>query len=159
MERTSLFYKSPLPFLTFVNCKGPHRRTSSQHWSMLRYCVCAIRNHPKNKEQVCWNSSCYRALLNYNSHKKNKELKKQPFRICLSVVIYLSWWKNISKKKEISFLPSLQYCQFGQYGWKSRTFFMKISRSWTCRQLIRKFSYCKNLWLFWLMLNTAFAHL
>ena len=33
---------------------------------MFRYCVCAIRNHPKSKEQICRNSSCCRVLLNYN---------------------------------------------------------------------------------------------
>ena len=31
-------------------------------------------------------------------HVKTKESKKQPFRICLSLIIYLRWWKNISKK-------------------------------------------------------------
>ena len=45
-----LFYKSLLPFLTFVNYKGPSRETSSQHLSMFRYCVCLIRSHPKSKE-------------------------------------------------------------------------------------------------------------
>ena len=88
-ELVSLFYKSPPPFLTFVNCKGPYRGASSQHWSILWHCVCAIRSHPKNKEIVCWNSSCCRGLLNYNSLKKNKESIKQPFQICLSVTIYL----------------------------------------------------------------------
>ena len=141
-----------------MNCKGPYRGTCSQHWSMLWYCVCAITSHPKNKEYVCWNSSCCRALLNCNSRKKNKESKKQPFRICLSVIIYLSWWKNISKKINF-FVPSLQYCQFGQDGWKRRTFFMETSWRWTCSQIFRKFSYCENLWLFWMMLNTAFADL
>ena len=89
--------------------------------------------------------------------KKNKESKKQPFRICLSVIIYLSWWKNISKKINF-FVPSLQYCQFGQDGWKSRPFFMKISWRWTCSQIFRKFSYWEDL-SFWMMLNTAFADL
>ena len=48
-ELACLFYKSPLLFLTFVNCEGPYRGTSLQHCSMLRYCVCAIRSHPENK--------------------------------------------------------------------------------------------------------------
>ena len=27
---------------------------------------------------------------------------------------------------------------------------MKISWRWTCSQIFRKFSYCENLWLFWM---------
>ena len=38
----------------------------------------------------------------HNSCKKNKQSTKQSFRICLPVIICLSWWKNISKKEEIS---------------------------------------------------------
>ena len=48
--------------------------------------------------------------------KKNKESKKQLFRICLPVIIYLSWRKNINKKGRNFFVLSLQYCQFGQGG-------------------------------------------
>ena len=33
---------------------------------MFRYRVCAIRNHPNSKEQICRNSNCCRVLLNYN---------------------------------------------------------------------------------------------
>ena len=50
-----------------MNFKNPHKEISSQPLSMFRYCVCTIRSHPKNKKQVWWNSSCCRALLNYNS--------------------------------------------------------------------------------------------
>ena len=51
-ELVCLFYKSILPFLTFVNCKGPYRETSSQHdfLSMFWYCVYVIRSHSKSKE-------------------------------------------------------------------------------------------------------------
>ena len=70
-ELACLFYKSLLLFLTFVNCKGPYRKTSSQNLSMFQYCVCAIRSHPKSKEYVCWNSSCCRVTLNYNSILKD----------------------------------------------------------------------------------------
>ena len=45
------------------------------------------------------------------THVKNKESKKQPFRICLHVIICLSCWKNINKKERNLFVPSLQYCQ------------------------------------------------
>ena len=34
-----------------MNCKGPYRETSSQHWSMLRYCLCAIRSHPRTRNK------------------------------------------------------------------------------------------------------------
>ena len=61
------------------------------------------------------------------------------------------------KKRNNFFVPSLKYCQFGQDGWKNRLFFMKISWRWTSSLLFRKFSYCEKLWLFWIMLNTAFA--
>ena len=80
--------------------------------------------------------------------KKNKESKKHPFRIrhsVMSYIIYLSWCKNISKKAKHFFAPSLQYCQFGQDGWNSRTFFMKMCWRWTSSQIFWKFSYCKNL--------------
>ena len=71
---------------------------------------------------------------------KNKESKKQPFRI-----ICLSWLKNNNKKGRNFFVPSLHFCQFRQDGRKSRTFFMKISWIWTCSQIFRKFCYWKNL--------------
>ena len=93
------------------------------------------------------------------THFKNKESKKQPFRIWLPVIIFISWWKNINKKWRNFFVPSLQYCQFGQDGWRSRNFFMKISWGWTRSQIFRKLSYWGSLWLFWMMLNIAFAHL
>ena len=48
------------------------------------------------------------------THVKNKESKKQPFWMCLPVIICLSWWKNINKKGRNFFVPSLQYCQFRQ---------------------------------------------
>ena len=44
---------------------------------------------------------------------KNKESKKQPFRICLLVILCLCSWKNINKKGRNFFVPSLQYSQFG----------------------------------------------
>ena len=44
-----------------------------------------------------------------------KESKKQLSLIWLLVIICLSWWKNINKKRNL-FEPSLQYCQFGQDG-------------------------------------------
>ena len=47
------------------------------------------------------------------THVKNKESKKQSFRMCLN------WWKNINKKGRRFFIPILQYCQFGQDSWKS----------------------------------------
>ena len=36
---------------------------------------------------------------------------------------------------------------------------MKISWRWTCCQIFRKFRHLKHLRLFWMMLNTVFAHL
>ena len=53
LERISLFYKLLLPFLTFMNCEGPYRGLFSQPLSIFRYYVCAIRSHPKSKEQIC----------------------------------------------------------------------------------------------------------
>ena len=56
------------------------------------------------------------------THIKNKESKKRPFRICLSVILCLSSWKNINKKGRNFFVTSWQYSQFGQDGRKKRTF-------------------------------------
>ena len=66
-------------------------------------------------------------------------------------------WKNINKTGRKFFVLNLQYLQFGQDGWRSKTFFMKICLRWTCSQIFRKFSYWETL--FWMMLNTAYAHL
>ena len=82
------------------------------------------------------------------SHAKNKESKKQKFRICLPVIICLSWWKNNNKKGRNFFVPSLKFCQFRQNGRKSRIFFMKTSWIWTCSQIFRKLSFWENLRLF-----------
>ena len=78
----------------------------------------------------------------YNLCKKNKESKKQSFRICVLVIMCLSWWININKRGRNLFVPCLKYCQFGQNGWKSRTFFMRIS--WTCLNDV-KYSICLSL--------------
>ena len=42
---------------------------------------------------------------------------------------------------------------------KTESFSGKISRIWTCSQISRKFSYWKNLLLFYIMLSKEFAHL
>ena len=49
-KEIAFFYKSLLPFLTFVHCEGPYWGISSQLLFMFRSWVCAIRSHPKNKE-------------------------------------------------------------------------------------------------------------
>ena len=70
----------------------------------------------------------------------------------------ISWWKNVSKKGKMFFVPNLQYCQFEQDGWKNRIFFRKNKLRMNS-QISRKFSYWENLLLFWMMLNKASAHL
>ena len=37
--------------------------------------------------------------------------------------------KNVDKKGKNFFLPNLQYCQFGQDGWKNRTFNKLLRKS------------------------------
>ena len=140
-----------------MNCKGPYRGTSSQHLSMLRYYVCAIKSHARNKEQVCWNS-CWRGLLNYNSREKIKNQRSSRSEYAFSVIpyiIYLSRLKNISKKEKISLYLVYNIVSLGKMAGKAD----ELSWRWTWRQIFRKFSCCENLWLFWMMLNTAFAHL
>ena len=159
MERTSLFfYKLSLLFLTWIS------KVLTEGFLHIGPCFDAVfaqlKVIPKTRNKFVENVDVTDRYL-IITHVKNKRSKKQPLRICLSVIpyiIYLSWWKNISKKRKKLFVPSLQYCQFGQDGWKSRTFFMKISWRWTCSQIFRKFSYWEDL-SFWMMLNTAFADL
>ena len=69
-ELAYLLYKSLLPFLTFLTCKGPYWETFPQHLSIFRYCACAIRRFSKSKKQIYWSNNWCRALLNYNSCKK-----------------------------------------------------------------------------------------
>ena len=127
-----------------------YRGLSLPPMSIFRYCVCAIRSYPMNKEWVYWNSSCCRVLLNDHSYK-NKDSKKQPFPICLSVKLN-DGRKSIKKEKKF-FLRNVRYCEFGQDGWKNWNFFMKISWIWTCSQMFRKFSYWESLLLFWMILK------
>ena len=89
----------------------------------------------------------------YDSCKKNKESKKQSFWIVLQEYYALADKKISIKKEEIS-----SYLVYN-IGWKSRTFSVKISWRWTRNQIFRKFSHWENLRLFWMMLNTAIAHL
>ena len=95
------------------------------------------------------------------THVKNGESKKQSFWICLSVIICLKLMKvyqyeSISiKKEQISSYLVFKYCQFGQDGWKSRTFFMSSNWRWTCSQIFRKFRRSENLQLFWMMLKCS----
>ena len=54
------------------------------------------------------------------AHVKNKESKKQPFRIRFPVK--LADGRISVKKGKDSFVPKLQYCHFGQNGLKYRNF-------------------------------------
>ena len=59
-------------------------------------------------------------LLKLMQKKKKKKIKEaavpnMPF-------CKISWWKNVNKTWENLFVPKLQYCQFGQDGWKNKTF-------------------------------------
>ena len=83
--------------------------------NIKRIIVCGIRSHPKNKEQVCWNSSCRRVLLSYKSCKKQK-IKEAIVPNMPSCKI--SWWKNATKKGNKFLVPNLQHYQFAQDGWK-----------------------------------------
>ena len=58
-------------------------------------------------------------------HVKNKESKKQPFLICLPIIIWFSWWKNNNKKGRNLFVPSLKFASLGKMTGKTEPF------SWT----------------------------
>ena len=79
-----LVYKLLLPFLTFVNFKGPYLAEGFLH----NLCPCfdiefarlGIIPTTKNKfVEIVAIAECYLVT----NHVKNKESKKQPFRICL----------------------------------------------------------------------------
>ena len=157
-----MFYKLPLPSLTSWIAKVLTEGLLHNIGPCFDIVFAQLKVIPRTRNKFVEIVAVAERYLIITHVKKNKESRKQPFWICFSVmlyIIYLSWWKNISKKRKKFFVPSLQFCQFGQDGWKSRSFFMKISWKWTCSQIFRKFSYCENLWLFWMMLNTAFADL
>ena len=50
----------------------------------VRYCVCAIRNHPRTRNKFAEIVDVTERYF-IKAHAKYKESKKQPFRICLSV--------------------------------------------------------------------------
>ena len=137
-----------MPFLIFVNCKGPY------------LCPCfgiAFRQlgvipRTRNKfNEITVVAECY--LI--TNQVKNKESKKLPFRICLPVKL-AGGSMSIENGKKF-FVSNLQHCQFKQDGWK--TFSMKVSWTWNCSQIFRKFSYRENKLLFWMILNKTPAHL
>ena len=74
-----MLYKSPLPFLNFVNCEGPYRGISSQPLSMFQYVFAEseliLRTRIKFVEIV---SVAEHGLV--ITHVKNSELKKQLFQ-------------------------------------------------------------------------------
>ena len=109
-------FKLLLPFLIFVNCKGPY------------LCPCfgiAFRQlgvipRTRNKfNEITVVAECY--LI--TNQVKNKESKKLPFRICLTVKL-AGGRMSIENGKKF-FVSNLQHCQFKQDGWK--TFSMKVS--------------------------------
>ena len=78
--RISTFWKE----LAFSNFKGPYQETSSQHLSMFRYCVWAIRNHPESKEkfvEIAAAAVCYLRILTGKKHPKIKPQRLQKIRI------------------------------------------------------------------------------
>ena len=50
-ELACLFYKSLLPFLTFVNCKDSYGETSSQHFSIFRYVFAQLGVIPRARNK------------------------------------------------------------------------------------------------------------
>ena len=109
-------FKLLLPFLIFVNCKGPY------------LCPCfgiAFRQLgviPRTRNEfneITVVAECY--LI--TNQVKTKESKKLPFRICLPVK--LAGRRMSIKNGKKFFVSNLQHCQFKQDGWK--TFSMKAS--------------------------------
>ena len=75
----------------------PKRRQKKRPFLIL-----CLRNQESSKEQgisLLTQYSCCRALLNYNSHVKNSESKKQSFRICPPIIIDLKMIKEYQYKR------------------------------------------------------------
>ena len=90
-----------LPFLTFVNWKVPYRGVSSQPFPCFDIVFAQWGIIPKTRNKFAEVAAVAERHLTI-IHVKNKESKKQPFRICLAVIICLRWFTYINKKKEIS---------------------------------------------------------
>ena len=131
----------------------PCGRIPSHPLSMFRYCLCAVRSHHKNKEQVCWNSSYFteRYLIINSRIKEAAALNMLSHRI--------NCWKNINKKRKTFFHLIKNIVSSSTIAWKTESFSGKISWRWTWSQISRKFNYGENLLLFWMMWNKAFAYL
>ena len=115
-----------------MNYEGPYFAERSLH----NLCPCfdivfaqlGVIPRTRNKLiEIVAAAECY--LI--TNHVKNKESRKQLFRICLPVKLAVGIMSV--KKEKIIFAPNLQHFQFGQDGWK--TFSMKK------KNLDRKFSY------------------
>ena len=132
MQKNSLlFYKSLLPFLTFVNCESAYLADGFlQTLAHILIFICTIRSHGKIK--VCWNSDCCRAFFLYKKGIIEVVNPNIPSR-------KISLRKNVNRKGKTFFVPNLQYCPFKQGGWENRN---KLKISW-------KFSHWKNLLIFY----------
>ena len=115
-----LFYKSLLPFLTFVNCEGPYLAEGFLH--NLRLCFnivfpqLGVITRKRNKfVEIVVASERY---LIINSGIKEAAVPAIPSR-------KISRWKNVNEKRKKFFVPTLQYCKFEQHDWKNRIFFRK----------------------------------
>ena len=101
----TLFWKKTTFLLTtFLNFRDLQRslKISSQPLSMFRYCVCAVRSHHKKRNnfiELVAVEECYLII----TYVKNKESKKQSFRICLPVKL-ADGRMSIKKEKVYSYL-------------------------------------------------------
>ena len=69
-------------FVCFINCEDPYLAEGLFHnfFPMFPYCVYAIRSQDKNKEKVCWNSRCFKALLDYNFRNQRSSCCEYTFQ-------------------------------------------------------------------------------
>ena len=136
MEKNSLlFYKSLLPFLTFLNCEGAYLADGFlQTLAHILIFICTIRSHGKSK--VCWNSDCCRAQLNYKFIQK-KESQKWSIRTYLPVK--LADGRMSTEKEKLSSYLICNIVHLSKMAGKTEPISGKIS--W-------KFSHWKNLLIF-----------
>ena len=121
MERSSLFYKPLLPFLTFVNCEDPYLEAGFLHnpfpcFSIVFAQLGVITRRRDKFVEIVAVSECY--YLTVNSRTKKAAVPNMPSR-------KISWWRNVNKKGMNLFTTNSKHCQFEPDDWKNRIFFRK----------------------------------
>ena len=120
-ELVCLFYKSLLPFSTFVNCKVPYQGILHDLFLCFDIVFAQLRVIPRTRSKFI---EIVAVVERYwvITRVKNKESKKQPFWICLPAIICFSWSKNKNKKVRNFFVPSLKFVSLGKMAGKTEPF-------------------------------------